>query len=776
MKDGKRSALGRRTFLAQSALLSGAYLIPDYGIFSSNNRRQIIRDKQALSFAHFPSRLHALIWRNWGLVTPERLANTIKTSTRAVQDLALSMGLPEVTAIDDTLIERNYLTIIRRNWHLLPKEQLLILLNWDAEKLEFTLVEDDFFYIKLGSLKPLCDALYYDSLKQIPTAHLAAFKQLMKQAYPDGLPVFKEPLFHFVDELSSPLSATEKRIPQMQNVGFSPRLAYPYFALFGDSLLGDTQTSYPDAYLERMARAGVDSLWMHIVLSKLTPFPWDGKRSLHWEKRLDNLAALVKRAGKYGVKIYLYLNEPRNQPPTFFEKHPQLKGAGNSLCTSVAEVQEYLKDAIARLVERVPALGGFFSITASENPTNCWSHNRGNECPRCAQKGPGVVIAELNRLYLSGIEQGSRAQAEKKPELIVWDWGWQNGWAEQIIPLLGNTGGVAFMSVSEWDLPIERGGIQSTVGEYSISAIGPGPRATKHWQIAKENGIKTIAKIQANNSWELGAIPYIPAVYNVAEHISKLNALGVSGLMLGWSLGGYPSPNLEVAARLGANKNLTAQEAITEVAAKRYGKAAEAIAMAWKQFSNAFKEFPYHNGVIYFAPLQAGPSNLLWEKPTGYEATMVGLPYDDLNKWRSIYPAEIFIQQLRKVVRGGDDALRTAQMAVDKIALAEKTRKEINREFSVMEAATLHYASVANQAEFIVLRDQIAGSAATSVKQRLKSILEEELALAKRLAALQRTDSRIGFEASNHYFYVPADLDEKVLNCYDLLERWIPTL
>jgi hypothetical protein len=33
---------------------------------------------------------------------------------------------------------------------------------------------------------------------------------------------------------------------------------------------------------------------------------------------------------------------------------------------------------------------------------------------------------------------------------------------------------------------------------------------------------------------------------------------------------------------------------------------------------------------------------------------------------------------------------------------------------------------------------------------------------------------RIGFEAANHYFFVPLDLVEKALNCRDLLERWLP--
>jgi len=46
--------------------------------------------------------------------------------------------------------------------------------------------------------------------------------------------------------------------------------------------------------------------------------------------------------------------------------------------------------------------------------------------------------------------------------------------------------------------------------------------------------------------------------------------------------------------------------------------------------------------------------------------------------------------------------------------------------------------------------------------------------LARRLHVLQTRDSRIGFEASNQYYYVPVDLAEKVINCQDLLTRWLP--
>jgi hypothetical protein len=52
--------------------------------------------------------------------------------------------------------------------------------------------------------------------------------------------------------------------------------------------------------------------------------------------------------------------------------------------------------------------------------------------------------------------------------------------------------------------------------------------------------------------------------------------------------------------------------------------------------------------------------------------------------------------------------------------------------------------------------------------------LRAEIDLARRLHAIQGGDSRIGFEAACQYFYVSVDLAEKVLNCDDLLARWIP--
>ena len=83
-----------------------------------------------------------------------------------VKALATSMGLPPATTIPPEMKSRGYITLLRRNWHLLPYEQLLDIVEMTPERLAFALREDDFLWIKLGSLKT-----------EVRTALLPAAKQ-----------------------------------------------------------------------------------------------------------------------------------------------------------------------------------------------------------------------------------------------------------------------------------------------------------------------------------------------------------------------------------------------------------------------------------------------------------------------------------------------------------------------------------------------------------------------------------------------------------------------
>ena len=169
--------------------------------------------------------------------------------------------------------------------------------------------------------------------------------------------------------------------------------------------------------------------------------------------------------------------------------------------------------------------------------------------------------------------------------------------------------------------------------------------------------MNTLAKIPGGTTWErVRRAPQFPPLANWLVHAENLSKDEVSGSMLGWTLGGYPSSNLEVAASALACGS--GEAAMHQVARRRSGpQLADAVVQAWQGFSAAFCEFPYHIGVVYSAPLQVGPANLLWAEPTGYRATMTGLPYDDLPAWRSIYPASVFAEQFEKVAAGFERTL-----------------------------------------------------------------------------------------------------------------------
>ncbi len=725
-----------------------------------------------VSFPHFPDRLHAFVWLNWELVPMERMAACVGATPEQIHAIGRRMGLADPPAVSEEQWLRSYITVIRRNWHLLPYEQLLALLGWSADELAYTLREDDFLFIKLGSHKPACAPLRYATESEETLRRAEAVGAAIHEAFPDGLAAGPDPLFGFVARLSAP----PEHPPRTWESRFAPRFCPSYFAIYGDPFLQTKAESFPDGYLARLADAGVDGVWVQAVLYTLVAFPWDAARSARHAERLDALARLAARMRRHGLGLYLYLNEPRAMPLSFFEGREELRGVVEgdhaAMCTSNPAVRDYLRGAVAGICRAAPDLAGFFTISASENLTNCWSHHRGMECPRCKDRSPEEVIAELHAVLREGI-----AEANHPAGLIAWDWGWRDEWVEGIIAGLPQD--VALQSVSEWSLPVERGGVRTEVGEYSLSAVGPGPRATRHWALARARGLKTMAKVQTNNTWELAAVPYIPVVALAARHAANLRTAHVEGLMLSWTLGGYPSPNLEVFAEMGRPEEQEVDVVLRRVAARRFGEAlAPAAVAAWQAFSAAFTEYPYHIGVVYSGPQHVGPANPLWEHPTGYAPTMVGFPYDGLDGWRTVYPPEVFIAQFEKMADGFDAAIVALQRAAEGAEASAEQRMALDSEITIAEACAIHFRSVANQSRFVLARNALAAcddapQAAEHIAA-LETALQSERELAIRLYALQRRDSRIGFEASNHYFYVPLDLAAKVINCNDLLTRWLP--
>ena len=114
---------------------------------------------QPVAIPHFSDRLQAFVWRNWTLVPVEKLASVVGAKREDIVQLGRAMGLPKPLPITRNQQRRSYITVLRRNWHLLPYEQLLTLLDWTPEEMAYVLREDDFLYVKLGNLNPQCEPL-----------------------------------------------------------------------------------------------------------------------------------------------------------------------------------------------------------------------------------------------------------------------------------------------------------------------------------------------------------------------------------------------------------------------------------------------------------------------------------------------------------------------------------------------------------------------------------------------------------------------------------------
>ncbi|WP_141504719.1 hypothetical protein [Paenibacillus luteus] len=863
---------------------------------------QASQDKPALNFPHFPTRMQAVIWRNWSLVPIARVAEVLSATEAQIREAAGELGLEEsLVNTEQKWLERGYITIIRANWHLLSFVQLLHLLGWTEERLAFTLKEDDFLWIKLGSMKPWTEPVQYQPLSDEQRAQTRRIKETLAErfdrhaetsaqlsrleqpfdfldqykvenrpnaaavrdvrpdelrldtrwtiVYPQGNSAVEMSVKRFVTkheqiwgikwdilqcsdsskallegsvmrieiitdktQLAESHTITadahtnqilisavddagimrglqwiaaqmqKRRVPYMiageyrRTTKFDTRIIYSYSALYGDPLLAPELNPFPDDLLERLSETGINGIWLQSVLYSLVPWKVAPELSVDSDKRIIGLRKLVERAAHYGIGVYLYCNEPRSMPISFFEDKPGWQGhtedGQGMLCTSHPDIQQLLSNSIAYLFHEVPGLAGLITITMSENWTHCYSRAAGGvtNCPRCSKRKASEVVAEVNRLIVEGA-------VREKPDarILCWTWGWshQAGWTEQDIASAIDAlpEQAIVMCVSEEAIHTNIAEIPGEVIDYSMSIVGPGEKALHSWRAANARGLRTAAKVQFNNTWECSAVPFLPVFQQLEEHLNRLDASGVSALMLSWTLGGYPSLNLELAAEYywdteqdDHNHELTGIVALLQ---GKFGRAAGPwIAEATDAFSRAFREFPFDLNVLYAAPQNYGPANLLHMEPTGFDATMIGFPYDDLKGWRGIYPEPVFAKQFKKLSSGWKKGLQ----------LLEKSHKfvlpEAKREFdSLMTAASgayFHFHSTYLQIEFVRTRNRYHNTKQEETRLKLRrkliDIVGEEADDVLLLYNLVIKDSRIGFEASNHYYYTVQDLKEKIIN------------
>ncbi|MCM8804197.1 MAG: hypothetical protein NC833_02960 [Candidatus Omnitrophica bacterium] len=549
------------------------------------------------------------------------------------------------------------------------------------------------------------------------------------------------------------------------------------FGDFYNREIEDCNKSYPDWYLKEINQQNFNGIWLHSILRdiiKSNIFPEFGKKE---KEQIYQLNKLVERCDKFGIKVFLYLCEPRGfkEDDPFWIKNFDVKGQicdfgklwgrHYALCSSTEKVKNFLYESSYNLFKKVKGLGGAFLITASEFHTHCYSHfpkhihlvkhfremvdwtKLGFYCKRCEKRQPYEVVCEIIKLIRDGIKD-----ANSKAEIIAWDWSWSIIEPEPQENLIKNLPkDVILMS------DFERGGYKFfnnkryIIDEYSLSYIGPSPRFKRHFYIAKKYGHKVMAKLQFSTTHEFVTVPYIPVIFNVAEKIEKLKKIGGDGFLYCWIFGG----GINVVSKLTgimSNENISKYKAIKRVVKEEFGeKTSDYVVKAWENFSESFKNYPFSIPFIYNGPINYAvvyPFNINAEK-VDLISSWLPLPRDkkgylkvgdNLETWIGELKPKFYISQLKKTAREWKKGIEILEKGI-KIEENERLQKEID----IARHIYFSFKSTSNIIEFYLsLRNYKKNKGKKWVKKILK-ILKEELEITEKDKKIWMRNKEFGY-------------------------------
>jgi len=311
--------------------------------------------------------------------------------------------------------------------------------------------------------------------------------------------------------------------------------------------------------------------------------------------------------------------------------------------------------------------------------------------------------------------------------------------------------------------------VKSTVEEYSLSVVGPSPRAAAHVRLGKARGMAVMAKIQVGNTWEVGLVPYIPVEQLVARKFEAMRSVGISGAMESWTLGCYPSQNWDVAESFYRDHSAGSDRDLENVAASIYGdKAAKRVVRAWQLFSDAFQQYPFSDSLVYSSVVQCGPAALIYFEPTGLTPRIMN-SYDNLD-WTQPFGPQIVSDVFEKMGSGWREGLKELEGAMNDVPAAH--RRQAAKDLGVCRAIGLYFRSIANQVRFHASRQRWKMS--VDGMETMNSVVKDEMSIARKFLEICSQDSRLGFEASLDYLYLPLDIREKIVACEYMVEKQIP--
>ena len=539
--------------------------------------------------------------------------------------------------------------------------------------------------------------------------------------------------------------------------------------------LADDVDYYPDAYLERLAREGVNGLWISAAWRDLVETTWT-KRAPGAGKRLAKLRRTIEKCGRHGIRVWLFGIEPTVAPKDdpFFLANPEARGycwsfgPWTNLCAYCMQTdagRRYVVESLKDLFTQAPGLGGWINISHGEFPTTCISFN-GLDCPRCSNTTKDVMHKALVDAMAEGVRAASPDakvvswlyMAGEEPERPEWIYKAAAEMPEGAVLMHNFESGGMMRQLGRWH----------AAGDYWLSFPGPGVPFQRLSDASRAAGRKLAAKIQVCNSHEMATVPYMPVPGLLHRRYKAMRECGVETALMCWYFGNAPGLMNRAAGELAhMDFSESEDEFLLRLAKAEWGEDAQTVAGLWRAHADAYeKHCPLSKNLQRFGPYHHG---ICWEllpkvELRGLEPT-----------WLEGFPAagdaigeclKDFTLDETRVLAGrlAAAAPKTPHSLVEKY-IANRARR---LDLGVMEAVRLLYSAAANVFDFYrfrseaifssrVLRDNVR---AREQLAQMRRLVGEAASLSREMLPLCRDDSRLGFhsEAEGHRFF-PARIE-----------------
>ena len=558
-----------------------------------------------------------------------------------------------------------------------------------------------------------------------------------------------------------------------------------------DELMDDIDY-YPDEYLSRLAREGINGLWLTVnfrEVCKTSFLPEDPNA----DKRIAKLRKTVAQCLRYGIRTWVFCIEPinwnnRNNPlPEGLEDFAGpgysaaiSSGVGSdakSFCPRTEKARQYLYDSTYSLFSQVPDLGGMFTISHGERITSCLSTlpcTSNSYSPKCFRKCDWKA-ADIISNTLEPLAKGIH-DAAPNAKLISWLYQPQPeqlaNWIFTLPEKLSRNVILAYNFESGVN-KLQLGKIR-TGGDYWLSCAGPSDRFSRMATAAKGH-CGMAAKLQVACSHEVATIPFVPSPGLLYAKYKAMRELGVEHGALCWYFGNYPGLMNKASGYLACHEFDTSEEEfLTELAESQWpGKGAE-IAEIWKIYEEAYSNYPLENMFQYYGPMHDG---LVWPLHLRYagrelprtwkpDYQAAGDAIGEALKAHTLGEAVILLDKMNTLWHKGTEKLL-------KLSSLFAGNPEREQDFSLGEALDLHFRSAYNILRFYQMRLSLLRGAKDweNILSNMEAICREEAANSRRMAALCEKDSRLGYHSEAEvYKYFPG----KLLWRAGLMENFMP--